>query len=59
MTEADWTDFYISQANRAAAQLRWVDRRLSRFHLDALRDTKRWMDEALEKAEALEDGKEA
>jgi len=49
-----WADFYVRQANRAAMDLRWLDRRLSWDSLEALRDAKRWIDEALAKAEAFE-----
>ena len=50
-----WADFYVRQANRAAMDLRWLDRRLSWDSLVALRDTKRWIDQALEIAERLEE----
>ena len=55
MTEKmDWTNFYVRQAHRAAMDLRWLDRQLGYRVLEDLRETKRWIDEALEKAEAFE-----
>jgi len=50
-----WADFYVCQAHRAAMDLRWLDRRLSWDSLEALRDAKRWIDQALEIAERLEE----
>ena len=49
-----WADFYVRQANRAAMDLRWLDRRLSWNSLEKLRETKLWIDGALEIAEAFE-----
>ena len=52
--EQIWLDFYIRQANRAAMDLRWINRRLSWDSLEKLRETKLWIDGALEVAEAHE-----
>lgn len=49
-----WLDFYVRQAHRAAMDLRWVNSRLSWDSLEKLRETKRWIDGALEVAETQE-----
>lgn len=50
-----WAEFYVGQAYRAAMDLRWLDRRLRYSALENLRDAKRWLDEALEIAEKIEE----
>ena len=50
----DFMSFYVRQANRAAQDLRYLNRRLPYGDLEALRDAKRWIDEALAVAESFE-----
>jgi len=49
-----WAEFYVRQASRAAMDLRWLDRRLSYDALEGLRETQRWITQALEIAEGFE-----
>ena len=52
--EQIWLDFYVRQVNRAAMDLRWLNRRLSWHSLEKLREAKLWIDSALEMAEMHE-----
>lgn len=55
MNEQDWTAFHIEQAYRAAVALRSNERRLGWQELEHLLDAHRWLSEALEGAQRLEE----
>ncbi len=54
MSEQDWTGFHIEQAYRAAEALRGNERRLGWQELEHLLDARKWLSEALERAEEYE-----
>lgn len=51
---ADWLNYDIGRLHAAAADVRHLSRRLSYQKLEHLREAKRWVDKALEKAEEYE-----